>query len=273
MMPITMRPMSAADLDEVTRLGIASKASWRYNEQAMRIFAEELRLDRSRLDSLLDAQVACEDGRIVGYFTIQGHADGVAELHQLFVRPDRFRQGIGSQLLQAACASATKHGVERLKILADPHASGFYEKSGATYTGDHQSSIPGRTIPIYELAIERRISLPEKFALIREHWRPKVAARLNGQELKLVKFEGEFPWHHHEEADEMFLVWRGSMTIEFRDRRVNLQQGEFCVVPRGVEHRTMADEEAEVLVFEPAGTRNTGNIVDDTFTAPDGVSI
>lgn len=109
--------------------------------------------------------------------------------------------------------------------------------------------------------------------MIQEHWRPKVVAELNGQVVKLVKFQGEFPWHHHEHEDEMFLVWRGRMTIEFRDRRLALQAGEFCVVPRGVEHRTMADAEAEVLVFEPAQTRNTGNLVDATFTAPNGVVI
>ena len=116
-----------------------------------------------------------------------------------------------------------------------------------------------------------KVSLSEKFAMIHEHWRPKVVAQLNGQEVKLVKFEGVFPWHHHEQEDEMFLVWRGRVTIEFRDGRVTLKAGELCVVPRGVEHRTMADAEAEVLVFEPAETRNTGNIVDETFTAPNGV--
>lgn len=114
-------------------------------------------------------------------------------------------------------------------------------------------------------------SLNEKFAQIGEHWRPKVIAQLNGQELKLVKVQGVFPWHHHEMEDELFLVWRGQMTIEFRERSVTLQAGEFCVVPHGVEHRTMAQVEAEVLVFEPAQTRNTGNIVDETFTAPNGV--
>lgn len=118
-----------------------------------------------------------------------------------------------------------------------------------------------------------KASLTEKFAMIHEHWRPKVVAQLNGQEVKLVKFQGVFPWHHHEHEDEMFMVWRGQMTIEFRDRRVVLQPGEFCVVPHGVEHRTMADGEAEVLVFEPAQTRNTGNVVDDKFTAPNGVAI
>ena len=118
-----------------------------------------------------------------------------------------------------------------------------------------------------------KASLSEKFALIHEHWRPKVVAELNGQELKLVKFAGEFPWHRHEHEDELFLVWRGEMTIEFRDRSVTLQAGEFCAVPRGVEHRTRADTEAEVLIFEPAQTRNTGNIVDPVFTAPNGVRI
>lgn len=118
-----------------------------------------------------------------------------------------------------------------------------------------------------------KASLPEKFSLIHEHWRPKVVAALNGQELKLVKFSGVFPWHHHEREDELFLVWRGQMVIEFRDRRVVLHPGEFCVVPRGVEHRTMAESEAEVLVFEPAATRNTGNIVDEVYTAPNGVAV
>ena len=115
-----------------------------------------------------------------------------------------------------------------------------------------------------------KASLTEKFALIHEHWRPKVVAQLNGQELKLVKFAGVFPWHHHEQEDELFLVWRGEMTIEFRDHRVVLRAGEFCVVPRGLEHRTMAETEAEVLLFEPVQTRNTGNVVDEIFTAPNG---
>jgi len=118
-----------------------------------------------------------------------------------------------------------------------------------------------------------KASLDEKFALIHEHWRPKVVAQSNGQELKLVKFTGVFPWHHHEHEDELFLVWRGEMRIEFRDGSVTLRVGELCVVPRGVEHRTMADTEAGVLIFEPAQTRNTGNVADATFTAPNGVAI
>lgn len=119
----------------------------------------------------------------------------------------------------------------------------------------------------------QKISLPEKFSLIHEHWRPKVIAELNGQEVKLVKFDGTFPWHRHESEDEMFLVWRGRMRIEFRDRVVELGPGEACVVPRGIEHRTLADDEAEVLLFEPAATRNTGDVVDPVFTAPNGAKI
>lgn len=119
----------------------------------------------------------------------------------------------------------------------------------------------------------QKISLTEKFSLVHEHWRPKVISELNGQELKLVKFKGVFPWHHHENEDELFLVWRGRMSIEFRDRRVDLEAGELCVVARKIEHRTLAEEEAEVLVFEPAETRNTGNVLDERFTAPNHVKI
>jgi len=114
------------------------------------------------------------------------------------------------------------------------------------------------------------INISDKFDLFAEHWRPKVVASLNGQEVKLVKVQGIFPWHHHEDADEMFMVWRGRFRVEFRDHVADMGPGELVVVPRGVEHRTAADEEAEVLVFEPADVLNTGNIVDEIFTAPRG---
>ena len=117
------------------------------------------------------------------------------------------------------------------------------------------------------------VNIPEKFGLFQEHWRPKVVGRMNGQEMKLVKVQGEFPWHTHADADEMFLVWKGRFTVEFRDRRCALGPGEFIVVPRGIEHRTAADTEAEVLIFEPEDVRNTGDVVDDVFTAPQGVEI
>lgn len=116
-------------------------------------------------------------------------------------------------------------------------------------------------------------NLTRKFSLIHEHWRPKVVAELNGQEVKLAKFQGVFPWHLHENEDELFLVWKGKMRVEFRDRIVEIDQGELFTVPRGVEHRTAADEEAHVLIFEPAATRNTGNVVDATYTAPNGAKV
>jgi len=118
-----------------------------------------------------------------------------------------------------------------------------------------------------------KVNLAEKFALIEEHWRPKVVGELNGQEVKLVKFCGAFPWHHHEREDEMFMALRGSFRIEFRDKTVELNEGEFVIVPHGVEHRPVADEEVEVLLFEPAQLLNTGNIVDENFTAPIGDKI
>lgn len=114
-----------------------------------------------------------------------------------------------------------------------------------------------------------KVNLAEKFSLISEHWRPKIVGELNGQEVKLVKFKGEFPWHHHETEDELFMAVKGSFRIEFRDRMVELSPGEFLIVPHGVEHRPVADEEVEVLLFEPANVLNTGNIVDDEFTAPE----
>ena len=112
------------------------------------------------------------------------------------------------------------------------------------------------------------INIEEKFGLFTERWRPKVIARLNNQEVKLIKVQGVFPWHRHETEDEMFLVWRGVFRVEFRDRIVTLSAGELLVVPAGVEHRTAADEEAEVICFEPAGVRNTGNVEDAHLTAP-----
>jgi mannose-6-phosphate isomerase-like protein (cupin superfamily) len=119
----------------------------------------------------------------------------------------------------------------------------------------------------------KKISLEEKFALFDEHWRPKTIAALNGQEVKLVKVKGEFPWHHHANEDEFFMVWKGQFRVEFRDRVVTLGPGECVVVPRGTEHRTCADAEAWILCFEPADTLNIGNVRDGAYTAPRGAVI
>ena len=104
-----------------------------------------------------------------------------------------------------------------------------------------------------------KVNLREKLALFSTHWDPKIVAELNGQQVKVVKFQGPFPWHKHETEDEMFLVIEGSFDMELRDRTIRLSAGEFFVVPRGVEHRPVAEKEAHVLLFEPASTLNTGD--------------
>jgi mannose-6-phosphate isomerase-like protein (cupin superfamily) len=119
----------------------------------------------------------------------------------------------------------------------------------------------------------KKVNLEEKFAAFTEHWRPKIVGELNGQEVRVVKLKGIFPWHHHEREDELFLVWRGRMRVEFADRTVELDAGEFLIVPHGVEHRTAAEDEAEVILFEPAATPNTGSAGKSEFTAPTGVRI
>jgi mannose-6-phosphate isomerase-like protein (cupin superfamily) len=105
-----------------------------------------------------------------------------------------------------------------------------------------------------------KVNIAEKLTQIHEQWSPKVVAELNGQYVKLVKFQGPFTWHHHEQEDEMFLVIKGSFVMKFRDRDVTLREGEFIVVPRGVEHMPVADGEAHVMLFEPKSTLNTGNV-------------
>lgn len=108
-------------------------------------------------------------------------------------------------------------------------------------------------------AASDRVTLTAAFAAIHEHWSPVVLADLNGQQVKAVKLLGEFQWHQHRQEDEMFLVHRGEFRMEFRDRSVTLRAGDFLVVPRGTEHRPVADTEVEVILFEPASTVRTGD--------------
>ena len=111
----------------------------------------------------------------------------------------------------------------------------------------------------------QKVNLSEKFSLFTEHWSPKIVGELNGNQtgkpwlVKLVKFKGPFHFHFHEQEDELFYVVKGSFDMEFRDKTITIQEGEFIIVPRGIEHRPHAKEEAEVMLFEPASTLNTGN--------------
>jgi mannose-6-phosphate isomerase-like protein (cupin superfamily) len=110
------------------------------------------------------------------------------------------------------------------------------------------------------LASVEKVNIAKKLSLFSDHWSPKIVGELNGQHVKLVKLLGEFVWHHHDEEDELFLVVDGRFKMELRDREVWIEEGEFIVVPRGVEHRPVAEEEVSVLLFEPASTLNTGNV-------------
>jgi mannose-6-phosphate isomerase-like protein (cupin superfamily) len=108
-----------------------------------------------------------------------------------------------------------------------------------------------------------KVNLAEKLALFSDTWSPKIVGELNGQHVKLVKLAGPFPGHHHDAEDELFLVVKGRFRMEFRDRDVWLDAGEFIIVPKGVAHRPVAEQEAHVLLFEPMATLNTGNVVND----------
>jgi mannose-6-phosphate isomerase-like protein (cupin superfamily) len=112
-----------------------------------------------------------------------------------------------------------------------------------------------------------KVNIAGKLSKFDEHWSPKIIGELNGQHVKLVKISGEFVWHHHDDEDEMFLVVDGRFRMEFRDREVWIEEGEFIVVPRGIEHRPVAEEEASVMLFEPASTLNTGNVTGEMTVA------
>ena len=112
-----------------------------------------------------------------------------------------------------------------------------------------------------------KVNLAHKFSLFEDHWSPKIAGEINDSYLKLVKFKGEFVWHRHEAEDELFLVVKGRFLVKLRDRDIWLEEGEFVIVPRGVEHKPIAEEEALVLLLEPKSTLNTGNVRDEKTVA------
>jgi len=109
-------------------------------------------------------------------------------------------------------------------------------------------------------------NLDTAFDQVKEYWSPAILASLNGQELRIARLKGSFPWHKHDDEDELFLVLEGELKIELRDRTLHLKTGELVCIPRGIEHRPVAENEVRVILFEPAGTRNTGNIEDEEYT-------
>ncbi len=106
----------------------------------------------------------------------------------------------------------------------------------------------------------KKVNIDEKLKTFSDYWNPRVIGELNGQFVKAVKLKGEFVWHHHDVEDELFLIIKGTLRMEFRDRVEEVNEGEFIIVPRGVEHRPVANEEVHLLLFEPASTLNTGNV-------------
>jgi mannose-6-phosphate isomerase-like protein (cupin superfamily) len=111
-----------------------------------------------------------------------------------------------------------------------------------------------------------KVNLAEKFSTFSDYFNPRIAGELNGQQVKLVKFRGEFVWHHHEKEDELFYVVKGSFDMHMKDKIVTINQGEFIIMPKGTEHKPMAKEEVEIMLFEPATTLNTGNSTDSDLT-------
>lgn len=117
-----------------------------------------------------------------------------------------------------------------------------------------------------------KVNLSEKFSLFSEHWQPKIVAELNGQAVKLAKVKGEFVWHHHDAEDELFFVVKGTLTIKFRDKDIVLNEGEMIVVPKGVEHKPVAESEVWLMLFEPIQTLNTGNVENErTVESPERI--
>jgi mannose-6-phosphate isomerase-like protein (cupin superfamily) len=139
------------------------------------------------------------------------------------------------------------------------HAAGDSQADGTVWVYRYKSKEQGRAM--------QKVNLNDKLALFNDHWNPRIIGELNGQQVKLAKLLGEFIWHKHDNEDELFLVVKGRFRMEFRDRHVWLERGEILIVPRGVEHRPVAEEEVHILMFEPASTLNTGNVHNERTVA------
>ncbi len=121
-------------------------------------------------------------------------------------------------------------------------------------------AVPHALILLYKMEMQlKKVNLTEKFSLFNNHWEPKIVGELNEQYVKIAKLKGKFVWHHHENEDELFMVVKGSLIIKLRDADIKLKEGEFFIIPRGIEHMPVAEKEVHVLMFEPKGTVNTGN--------------
>jgi mannose-6-phosphate isomerase-like protein (cupin superfamily) len=238
-------------------------------------------------DMLARARVAAEVGVLAGALWHQGESDSNEADAPLYEQRlvgliQRLRADLGASELPFVCATLGEFVVLRnpwagevnavLRRIAElsshtacVEARGLGHKGDKTHFHAQAARELGRRYARAMIALQRRVgkvNLAEKLALFQEQWSPKIVGELNGQQVKLAKLQGSFVWHHHEAADELFLVLQGRLAIQLPGREIVLEEGEFLVVPRGVEHRPVAEEEAHVLLFEPASTLNTGNVVD-----------
>lgn len=205
-------------------------------------------------------------GSIVGTIGCNGHAGGEGHLRGMAALPAWQGSGVAAALLRAAeeeleridCAFITLDTTEPLQ-----RAIRFYQRNGYRPTGK-VSDFFGMALYEYRKELRgagmNKVNLAEKFAKFSDHWSPKIIGELNDSYVKAVKVKGEFVWHHHDHEDELFLVTKGTLRMKFRDREEVIGAGEFIVVPRGVEHLPVADEETHIVLLEPKTTLNTGNV-------------
>jgi mannose-6-phosphate isomerase-like protein (cupin superfamily) len=150
-----------------------------------------------------------------------------------------------------------------------PSSLNTERRSGLTANSTEKSKCSEKPVTAEAMSMEK-VNIEQKLSQFHDYWSPKIIGELNGQHVKLVKFHGEFVWHHHDNEDELFQVVKGRFRMDFRDRQVWLEEGELLIVPRGIEHRPVALEEVHVLLFEPASTLNTGNVADERTVSEPG---
>ena len=214
------------------------------------------------LDALPGPYLVVEDGaEVVACGGVASEGDGVASLCWTVVRRERQGEGVGRRLLEACHTEARQlPGVRRIRLDTIPTVAPFFRKLGYRVVSvDTDGYAPGMDRVNMAMGLAP-VSLAAKLSLIREHWSPRVVGELNGQHVKLAKLLGEFVWHRHEREDELFLVLKGELELQLRDGVVTLREGEFFIVPRGVDHKPVAREEVHLLLLEPASTLNTGNV-------------
>ena len=215
--------------------------------------------------------VALYKKKVIGTIALIDSGNGLGTLRKMFVHKDFRGKEFGTAALLLSQLTAWAVANSYTEIMLGTHdslhaAQKFYLKNGFVLI-DKKMLPPNFPIMAVDnlffvkklgsMAIEK-VNVSEKLSLFNDYWNPRIAGELNGQHVKLVKFKGTFTWHHHKHEDEMFYVIKGSFVMELRGKNIELNEGDFLIVPRGVEHRPNAEEEVSIMLFEPATTLNTG---------------